>query len=210
MGATRTSRERWIEEGLRVLAADGPDAVRVEVLAKRLGVTKGGFYGMFTDRLSLLTAMLDTWERESVDEVLEAVKGEGRGPRERIERAGALTFSSDRLLPLDLAVRQWARRDDAVARRLRLVDERRLDLLRELIASFCGDPVEVEARSLLVLSASIGRNFLSAGQGGSARPEVAARILDLLLDRTSPVLPPDGRFPSEADPGEVDRGETGR
>ena len=40
---TRTPRSRWIEEGLRALAAAGPDAVRVEVLAQALGVTKGGF-----------------------------------------------------------------------------------------------------------------------------------------------------------------------
>ena len=70
MGVTRTPRDRWIEQGLQALAAGGPDAVRVEVLAKQLGVTKGGFYGSFADRDALLEAMLDTWERESTDEVL--------------------------------------------------------------------------------------------------------------------------------------------
>ena len=40
---TRTPSSGWIEEGLRALAAGGPDAVRVEVLAQALGVTKGGF-----------------------------------------------------------------------------------------------------------------------------------------------------------------------
>ena len=42
--------ERWIEEGLRALAAGGPDAVRVDVLAKDLGVTRGGFYWQFGSR----------------------------------------------------------------------------------------------------------------------------------------------------------------
>lgn len=37
MGALRTPRERWVEEGLRALADGGVDAVRVEVLAKALG-----------------------------------------------------------------------------------------------------------------------------------------------------------------------------
>ena len=67
MGVTRTPRDRWIEQGLQALATGGPDAVRVEVLAKELGVTKGGFYGSFADRDALLEAMLDTWERESTD-----------------------------------------------------------------------------------------------------------------------------------------------
>src|SRR5450432_3515039 len=124
MGATRTPRDRWIEEGLQALAAGGPDAVRVEALAKKLGVTKGGFYGYFADRDALLEAMLDTWEQESTDEVIDRVEREGGDPRTKIKRAGVLTFSSDRLLPIDLAIRDWARRDQAVAERLRRGDNR--------------------------------------------------------------------------------------
>ncbi len=44
---TLTPRDRWIDEGLKALAAGGPDAVRIEPLARTLGVTKGGFYGQF-------------------------------------------------------------------------------------------------------------------------------------------------------------------
>src|SRR3954449_5494238 len=115
---TLTPPAKWIEEGLRALAAGGPDAVRVEALAKQLGVTKGGFYGYFADRDALLSAMLDTWERESTDEVLDRIEREGGDAKSKITRAGLLTFSSDRLLPLDLAIRDWARRDEAVAARL--------------------------------------------------------------------------------------------
>ncbi len=183
MGVTRTPRERWIEQGLQALAAGGPDAVRVEALAKELGVTKGGFYGWFADRDALLEAMLDTWERESTDDVLDRVELEGGDPRTKIERAGVLTFSDDRLLPIDLAVRNWARRDEAVALRLRRVDNRRMALLREMIGTFCPDPDEVEARSLLAFCVAIGEHFLAADHGDRTRAEVLARAADLLLDR---------------------------
>ena len=183
MGVTRTPRERWIEQGLQALAAGGPDAVRVEALAKELGVTKGGFYGSFADRDALLEAMLDTWERESTDDVLDRVEREGGDPRTRIERAGVLTFSDDRLLPIDLAVRDWARRDEAVALRLRRVDNRRMALLREMIGTFCPDPDEVEARSLLAFCVAIGAHFLAADHGDRTRAQVLARAADLLLDR---------------------------
>lgn len=183
MGVTRTPRERWIEQGLQALAAGGPDAVRVEALAKELGVTKGGFYGSFADRDALLEAMLDTWERESTDDVLDRVEREGGDPRTRIERAGVLTFSDDRLLPIDLAVRDWARRDEAVALRLRRVDNRRMALLREMIGTFCPDPDEVEARSLLAFCVAIGEHFLAADHGDRTRAEVLAHAADLLLDR---------------------------
>ncbi|WP_240487330.1 TetR/AcrR family transcriptional regulator [Actinomadura flavalba] len=187
---TRTPRDRWVDEGLRVLAEGGVDAVRVEVLAKRLGVTKGGFYGHFADRGALLEAMLDAWEHESVDEVLDRVEHEGGDPRTKIRRAGALTFSDDRLLPIDLAVRDWARRDEVVAARLRRVDGRRMGLLREVIGTFCADPDEVEARSLLAFCAAIGQHFLAADHGDRTRAQVLARATDLLLDRPAGTTPP--------------------
>jgi AcrR family transcriptional regulator len=184
VGAIRTPRDRWIEEGLRALAAGGPGAVRVEALAKKLGVTKGGFYGSFADRDALLEAMLDAWERESTDEVIDRVEREGGDPRTKIQRAGMLTFSSDRLLPIDLAIRDWARRDEAVAERLRRVDNRRMALLREMIATFCGDADEVEARSLLAFCVAIGEHFLAADHGDRTRAQVLLRAADLLFNPT--------------------------
>src|SRR5258708_29329893 len=114
---TRTRRSRWIEEGLRALAAGGPDAVRVEALAQALGVTKGGFYGHFADRNALLGEMLDMWERMSTDEVLERVERQGGDVRARLRLAGAPPFSSQ-LLPIALAIRHWSPRAHAVAPRL--------------------------------------------------------------------------------------------
>ena len=171
---TRTPRSRWIEEGLRALAAGGPGAVRVEALAQALGVTKGGFYGHFTDRGALLEEMLDSWERMSTDEVLERVERKGGDVRAKLRLAGALTFSSE-LLPIDLAIRDWARRDPAVAGRLRRVDNRRMDYLRLLFGAICRDQDEVEARSTLAFSLVIGHHFMAADHG----PRSHADVLEL-------------------------------
>src|SRR6478609_10572758 len=118
MAPARTPRGAWVEEGLRALARGGPDAVRIEPLAQALGVTRGGFYWHFDNRRAFLDELLDTWERRSTDEVLERVEREGGDPREKVRRAGMLTFSKH-LLPIDLAIRAWARPDKAVPQRLR-------------------------------------------------------------------------------------------
>lgn len=183
MGALRTPREKWVEEGLRALAEGGVDAVRVEALAKTLGVTKGGFYGYFADRGTLLTEMLDVWERESVDDVLDRIEREGGDVLDKVRLAGRLTFAGGRLLPIDLAIRDWARRDPAVAQRLRRVDNRRMQLLRDAISTFCPDPDEVEARSLLAFCAAIGTHLLAADHPGRTREQVIARAGDLILNR---------------------------
>jgi AcrR family transcriptional regulator len=183
MGALRTPREMWIEEGLLALATGGVDAVRVEALSKKLGVTKGGFYGYFADRGALLTEMLDAWERESIDDVFDRVEQETDDVLERVRLAGHLTVSSDRLLPIDLAIRDWARRDPTVADRLRRVDNRRMQLLRDAISTVCDDPDEVEARSLLAFCMAIGNHYLAADHLGRTRAQVNARAGDLIFNR---------------------------
>jgi AcrR family transcriptional regulator len=168
----RTPRHRWIDEGLRALAAGGPDAVRVEPLARVLGVTRGGFYWHFADRTALLEEMLDTWERTSVDEVIAHVEGRGGDAQARLRRLSALAGGSGDLLPIDLAVRDWSRRDESVAARLRRVDDRRMAYLRTLFAGLGLEPDEVESRSLLVFSLWIADRFIAAGHGDRTRAEV--------------------------------------
>lgn len=178
---TRTPRAAWIEAGLRALVAGGgPDAVRVDTVAKSLGVTRGGFYGQFKDRAALLDAMLDTWERAAVDEVQEQVERRGGDARAKIKRAGALTFS-DELLRIDLAIRDWARHDPAVAVRLRRVDNRRMEYVRELFRSFCADEEEIEGRAVLAFSLAIGYHFIAADHGARTRRDALELAVRQLL-----------------------------
>ena len=146
MALTRTPRSTWIDEGLRALAAGGPDAVRVEGLARVLGVTKGGFYWHFADRQALLDELLAAWERVMVDEVIDRLEGEGGDARTRLRRLFAMAAAGDALLKVDLAVRDWARRDPSVASRLRRVDNRRMEYMRSLFRAFCPDEHRSENR----------------------------------------------------------------
>ncbi len=181
MALTRTPRRNWIDAGLRALAAGGPDAVRIEPLARALGVTKGGFYWHFEDRRALLREMLDTWERVSVDEVVERVDAGGGEPQAKLRRLAEIAASSDDLLRIDLAVRDWARRDPAVAERLRRVDNRRMDYMRALFGAFCADEDDVEARCMLAFSLWIGNHFVAADHGARSRADVRALALRRLF-----------------------------
>jgi AcrR family transcriptional regulator len=180
---TRTPRTSWIEEGLRALGVGGPDAVRIETLAQALGVSKGGFYWHFDDRRALLEEMLDAWERVVIDEAINRVEREGGDARAKLQRLFALASSREAraLGSIDLAVRDWARRDRAVARRLRRVDDRRMEYMRSLFGAFCPDDGEVEARCLLALSLFIGTRFIAADHGARSRAQVVELALKRLL-----------------------------
>ena len=176
---TRTPRASWIQEGLRALGVGGPDAVRIEKLAQALGVTKGGFYWHFEDRPALLEEMLDAWERVSVDEVIERVDAETGATRAKLRRLSALAASSDETLRIDLAVRGWARREQAVAERLRRVDNVRIAYLRTLLGGVAADDEDLEARCMLFFSLWIGSHFIAADHG----PRSRADVLKLALSR---------------------------
>ena len=180
---TRTPRSSWIEEGLRALGVGGPDAVRIEALAQELGVTRGGFYWHFEDRRALLEEMLDAWERVAIDEAIDRVEREGGDARAKLRRLFALASSraASGLGRIDLAIRDWARRDRAVARRLRRVDNRRMEYMRSLFSAFCPDEDEVEARCLLALSVLIGSRLIVADHGSRSRADVVRAALERLL-----------------------------
>ncbi|MGO4617196.1 TetR/AcrR family transcriptional regulator [Nocardia sp. 2YAB30] len=175
----RTPRQAWIDAALVILSESGPDAIRVEPLATQLGVTRGGFYRQFASRQELLDAVLDAWEHRGIDEVRERVEQEGGDAGSKIRKAGKLTFSKE-LLPIDLAVREWARRDPAVAARLVRVDNRRMDYLRDLIGTISDDPRDVEARSMLAFSLVIADHLIAADHRTGTRAQIiesAARLI---------------------------------
>jgi AcrR family transcriptional regulator len=173
---TRTSRATWIDAGLHALATGGPEAVRIEPLALRLGVTRGGFYGHFKNRHDFIDELLDTWERRSTDDVLDRVEREGGDVRARVRLAGILTFSDD-LLAVDLAIRDWARRDESVAQRLQRVDDRRMEYLRAQIGTLVDEPAEVEARTLLAFTLAIGNHFVSRRSSAEVLERALRHIL---------------------------------
>lgn len=177
---TRTPRSRWVREGLLALGGGGPDAVRIEKLAQTLGVTKGGFYWHFDGRSALLEEMLDAWERMVIDEVIERVEAGGGDARAKLARLSALAGSRRDLMKIELAIRDWARRDKTVAKRLRRIDNRRMEYMRSLFGAFCPDPDDVEVRCLLLLSIWVGHDLIAAEHGPRSRAHVIKQALKWL------------------------------
>jgi AcrR family transcriptional regulator len=157
--------------------------VREEPIAETLGVTKGSFYWHFDDRGALLEALLDSWERTLVDEVIEQVEAGADDARGKLRLLFDLAGAGELRGPLraELAIRDWSRRDDGVADRLRRVDNRRMDYLRGLFSEFCPDPDEAEACCLVVMALFVGSHFIAADHGGRSRRDVTDLALERLL-----------------------------
>ena len=125
------SREDWIEMGLERLASSGIDAVRVEVLARELHVSKGSFYWHFKNRPELLKAMLEEWEKQETGWFLDEAE-RGLSPARRWTRLLELAAGSARRIP-DTAIFAWARRDAQVAARVNAVEQKRMQYIARVL-----------------------------------------------------------------------------
>jgi len=142
----------WIECALRVLAERGVEGIRVEVLAKLLGVTKGSFYWHFADRAALLQAMLQEWRRRATLAIIQRYESTADDAGTRLHRLLRLQFDTRNAeigAEIELSVRLWGRHDASAAQVLQEIDELRLRYIAQLLQEAGVDPLEVHARAVL-------------------------------------------------------------
>lgn len=65
----RLSSGDWQQAALDALSEGGLQNIAIEMIAKRLGVTKGSFYWHFESRDALIGAALDLWESQEQEQV---------------------------------------------------------------------------------------------------------------------------------------------
>jgi AcrR family transcriptional regulator len=144
------------------LARGGIDGVRVEVLAERLGITKGGFYRRFKDRRALLDAMLETWRDGRITAITRQAEAGGKTPVERIRSLARLYTerANAQGIAIELAIRQWARTDPTAAAAAEKVDAARLKTASLLYRKLGLSAPDADARAVLFYAFLFGQSLL--------------------------------------------------
>ncbi|MDO6384735.1 MULTISPECIES: TetR/AcrR family transcriptional regulator [unclassified Uliginosibacterium] len=155
-------RDAWINFALSVLAEDGLEGLRVEVLARRLNVTKGSFYWHFKDRQALLNAVAAHWRDLRIAEVEAQASIAPQQAREQIHAVinQYATQPNQIRMRMELAIRDWARRDALVAAAVEAVDQARLRNSTRLfeLAGFSAE--EAYTRALLTFTHVFGLSMM--------------------------------------------------
>jgi AcrR family transcriptional regulator len=148
------TRQDWIDRGLLLLGNSGVEAVRVEPLAKLLGVTKGSFYWHFKNREDLLMALLQAWidlETDGIIAQVDALEGDGYQKLLALFELAVQDYGQ-----IETAIRAWATIDVKIAAVVAQVDRRRLDYTRDMFLQIGFTPFEAIVRARLVYYALIG------------------------------------------------------
>jgi AcrR family transcriptional regulator len=182
---------RWVQAGLAALAEGGIDRVRVEVVAERLGVTKGGFYRRFKDRRALLDAMLDAWSKGRIAAIDKQTALGGESAAERLE--SIIKLYSERVsaqgMAIELAIRQWARSDAAAASAAATVDAARLKNVKALYRQTGLTDEEAQVRAVVFYAFIFGQSLLFLEQPPRKRASLIAACAGTLTKMDDTVRP---------------------
>ncbi len=180
-GKAQLSRDNWLDAAAGEVAAGGFGQLRVLTLAKKLGVTRGSFYWHFRDHEDLVVSFLDRWRDRRLHE-LQYWKPKGGDVetelREILELLLTDASRNIRRLQVELAVRDFARRDDYAAGLVAEVDAARIAQNCSLFERLSSDPERIRDLSLLLYVATIGSQVVLTGKPGVA--ESIRRIVDLM------------------------------
>ncbi len=151
---SRLDATAWTVAALELLAEQGIDGVRIEILARRLGVTKGSFYWHFKDRDDLHVAMLDHWRRKTTLALIDRLDHVDAPAVDRLRQLIRLTTRPQSALgsEVELSVRLWGRRDLRARSALGEIDDLRTRYMAGLLKEAGLDADEAQARSLLIYS----------------------------------------------------------
>jgi AcrR family transcriptional regulator len=173
----------WIRAAHRVLESRSIDAVRVEVLAKEMGVTKGSFYWHFKDRDDLLQRILTAWRDEATEQIIFRFESRQLAARELIRDLLTLPFrgaAAREAAATELAIRAWARRDDAARRVLDEVDAKRLSYITQCFRALGFSATESKSRAFALYSYELSEALLS-NQGTTKQKDDRRAFMEKLL-----------------------------
>lgn len=142
-------RDAWLEAARRALIEEGTAGIEVNKLAKRLDVTRGGFYWFFESREQLLDALLDLWVQTGIVRFEQIANAEGKsGPQKFMMLVDLWLNERDYDPKWDGAVRDWARTSSRVLDAVHAVDTRRIGLIEQVFRDlgYTGLDAHVRAR----------------------------------------------------------------
>ncbi|MGE2718072.1 TetR/AcrR family transcriptional regulator [Mycolicibacterium litorale] len=181
------TRERWLETGLRILAAEGAAGVRIDRIAAKLGLSKGSFHHHFSGADGYKRDLLAHFETLTIDALDRAIDEAGSPDDTR----ATLAKLTDLIAPgpndlyrpeLEVAVRAWATWDPDVRAVQARIDKARLAALQRVWrASIDGDD-EVRVAALLPYLVAVGASVLVPPVADDELKRVYETLLRLVPD----------------------------
>lgn len=176
-------RNEWILAAIEVLAEQGVQGMRIEVLAKNFGVTKGSFYWHFKDRQALLDAVLEQWKIGRIRDIEKTTSVSAGHESQQLHYAIEVYGASRNRkgMSIELAVRDWARHDPRAAAIVEEVDLYRLQCTQKLFVASGMSDAEAKSRSLLLYACVFGLSLMHYTHFDDNLADLKKRIAERII-----------------------------
>jgi AcrR family transcriptional regulator len=164
MNKRLTARD-WIDFALKTLAREGFQALKADVLARKLGVSRGSFYWHFAELGDFHARLIGRWKEVATEAIIAGL--ERHDSREhRLDALLRGAFGHSALL--EVRMRAWADENARAARALNDIDRRRRTYIERLLAEAGVSPALAATRAQLLywsyLGAAMGRGRLTGAR----------------------------------------------
>ena len=158
----RLSAQAWIDFALATLAREGFEALKADVLAHKLGVSRGSFYWHFKDIETFHACVIQHWREVATEAIIADVELQQPSAK-RLDALLRHAFGDG--ADLEVAMRAWADNSKMAEHALRQVDDRRRKYIHKLLRDL-GIPARLAALRTIVLywayiGAAVSHNRLS-------------------------------------------------
>ncbi|WP_166903826.1 TetR/AcrR family transcriptional regulator [Mycobacterium sp. DL440] len=179
-GGNRLSVDDWIQAGYSLLTEDGLQALKVDRLCDRLGVTKGSFYWHFSDMAAYRAALIESWGSQRGEEHRVYSDIKDHPPRERLSMM-ITALVSPRHWKLERTMREWARADATVAASVDASDRRVMRAVRQAFVELGFSADEAELRAGTTFAAGVGFLQLAGSKPLPLTAPQRERFLDFMV-----------------------------
>jgi AcrR family transcriptional regulator len=171
----RLTKSDWIDHGLRTLAHDGPNALKVGPMSTTLKVSRGSFYWHFRDIADFRSQILRSWQERMTDQVIQEVAE--KAEPDRLKHLMRRAFVVKR--GLDRAIRSWAAEDEDVATVVASVDASRVAYIAKLLVAAGVESRRALPRAAFMYWAYLGQAIVMDPRHSSIPASALADISDL-------------------------------
>jgi len=182
VNTVKVTPEEWLEAAKTALVEEGVPGVKVDRIAKAIGVTRGGFYHHFKNQQDLIDRLIKYWAKSN--DMLPIMSGVST-PDEALakfnELIDRLIMEEDFSPAFDLAVREWGRVDKAIQRSVDKVDNERIKKFTQLFLALGCERQEAPIRARVFYYHQIGFYALSRHNKASRAERFAAAPIYLRI-----------------------------
>lgn len=177
-------RDAWLAAARSALIEEGTAGVEINKLAKRLGVSRGGFYWFFASREQLLQELLSYWVETGTQLFENLLNPKQRNGMQEYQALIDLWIDEKEYDPRwDGAVRDWARTSPAVLKAVQAVDRKRIEVIERIFWDLGYSGLEAQVRARVTYYHQVGYYALGVRESRQQRLELIPYYKKVLVGK---------------------------